>query len=388
MRLLLNNPAPLPGQPKAHAGADPRIFHRMLPGYAPTPLIDAPAIASQLGVDRVWVKDESSRIGLPSYKILGASWATYATLVERTGATLGTDLHELAERTATADITGLVAATDGNHGRAVARMARLLRLDAEIYVPDDMVAARIASIEGEGARVTVVAGTYDDAVRRSADAADERRVVISDTSWEGYTDVPRRVTDGYATIFAEIDAQLAEVQAKPVSLVAVQIGVGALATATVKHYRREMDSEQAGVVPTILGVEPTRAACVLAAVGAGRVVELPGPHDSIMSGLNCGLASPTALPWLMTGINAFAAVTDDDARQAMRLLADAGVESGESGAAGLAGLLGISAHAHSDALRRLVGLTSDARVLVLSTEGATDPGAYEQITGRSPKGQS
>lgn len=358
-------------------GVRPLDFHRTLPGYAPTPLIDAPSIASRLGVAQVMVKDESSRIGLPSYKILGASWATYATLVEMTGAPMGIELEKLTQRLAEHEITGLVAATDGNHGRAVARMARFLQLDAEIFVPDDMVAARIEGIESEGARVTVVAGTYDETVRECARAADAHRPVISDTSWEGYTEVPRRVSDGYATIFAEIDAQRADCGQRQPTVVAVQMGVGALATATVKHYRTRVETDV-----RIAGVEPTRAACVLAAVGAGRLVEVPGPHTSIMAGLNCGLASPIALPWLMAGIDVFLAVEDADAQEAMRLLADAGVESGESGAAGLAGLLAVSAHPLAGVLREGLALDTDARVLLLSTEGATDPVAYERITGR------
>ena len=174
-------------------------FHRSLPGYQPTPLVESPRAARELGVARVLVKDESSRFGLPSFKVLGASWATHRAVGDR---------RDVA----------LVCATDGNHGRAVAWMARRLGLPATVFVPADMVAARREAIAGEGARVEVVDGTYDEAVERAAALASDDVLVIQDTAWPGYETVPRWVIDGYATIGAEIDAEP--------DLVAVQIGVG------------------------------------------------------------------------------------------------------------------------------------------------------------------
>ncbi len=357
---------------------DAREFHKRLPGYTPTPLVDAPALADVLGVARVLVKDESSRIGLPSYKVLGASWAIYRELLQVLSLDPGDwrDVGDLARLLVPYGPLRLVTATDGNHGRAVARVARLLGLSATIYVPDDMARARIDGIASEGARVEVVNGSYDQAVARSAQDAAPDVLVISDTSWPGYERVPGWVMQGYSTIFTEVAEQTAARGLPQPTTVAVQIGVGALAAATVRAYRT-------GAVlpsPTIVGVEPVDAACMLASIEAGKITEVARPHRSIMAGLNCGLASPLAFPLVRQGIDVFLALDDDDARQAMRTLAAAGVESGESGAAGFAGL----AAAKRAGRGAEVGLDADAVVLVVSTEGATDPVGYARIVGSAP----
>jgi diaminopropionate ammonia-lyase len=328
----------------APAPAGPLAFHRSLPGYAPTPLVEAPAAARALGVARVLVKDESSRLGLPSFKVLGASWATYRAAC----AWLGVDAEPVIELGALRDrLAGaltLTCATDGNHGRAVALMARLLGLGATVFVPAGMVEARRAAIAGEGARVEVVDGTYDDAVERAAALAGPDVLVIQDTAWPGYETVPGWVVDGYATIGAEIEAEP--------EVVAVQIGVGSFAAAMVRRF--------AGT--RIVGVEPVAAACALASIEAGRPAEVPGPHDSVMAGLNCGRVSAVAWPTLSRGIESFAAIGDDWAFEAVRVLAGDGVVAGESGAAGLGGLL---------AFRAELGLPAGATVLVINTEGVT-----------------
>ena len=189
----------------------PFAFHRRLPGYAPTPLRDAAGLARELGLGRVWVKQESSRFGLPAFKVLGASWATYRALAERIGhEPVGwSTFDDLAAWAAPLRPMTLAAATDGNHGRAVARMAALLGFDARIYVPDDMIPARRAAIAGEGAEVFVVHGTYDEAVARSSEDDGERCLVISDSAWPGYETVPGWVIEGYGTILQEVDDQLA-----------------------------------------------------------------------------------------------------------------------------------------------------------------------------------
>jgi diaminopropionate ammonia-lyase len=273
----------------------------------------------------------------------------------------------------------LAAATDGNHGRAVAHMAALLGLDAAIYVPANMVSARINAIAGEGATVTVVDGGYDDAIARSAQDASERCLVISDTSWEGYEEVPAWVIEGYATVFEEIDEALGE-RAAP-DVVAVPIGVGALAAAVVRHYWRASGaSGSSGSRPRIVGVEPTSAACVLESVAAGEIVTLDHPQDSIMAGLNCATPSLIAWPSVSRGIDAYVAVPDARVPEAMRLLAADGIVAGETGAGGLAGMLALAQEAELDEARRALGLGGDSRVLLLCTEGATDPEAYARLT--------
>jgi diaminopropionate ammonia-lyase len=369
----LSNPLAATGQNLDPAGRAPLDFHRRLPEYAATPLVDAPGLAGALGVGKVWVKDESWRLGLPAFKILGASWAVYRALEQRSGG-IGEwgDVEELRGRLAPLLPLTLAAATDGNHGRAVARMARMLGLGARIFVPADMAPARIEAIRSEGAEVVVVRGTYDEAVARSAEEADGRCLVISDTSWPGYEDVPRWVIDGYSTILWEVSDELGRRGEEGPTLVVVQIGVGAFAAAVTRHFRSPGVSPR----PKILGVEPAGAACALASAEAGVIVHVPGPHGSIMAGLNCGSPSVVAWPTISKGIDVFVAIEDDWAREAMRMLAGAGIVSGETGAAGLAGLLAV---AQEEGGRRTLGLTAEARVLVFNCEGATDPEAYGRI---------
>ncbi len=379
MRLLVNPAAvraPIEQAGFTAPGEDPFAFHCRLPGYAPTPLVEAPALARELGARRVLVKDESHRFGLPSFKVLGAAWAIYQEIIRRV-------IPQLSEWDTVTDLIGqlsaqpplkLAAATDGNHGRAVAWMARLLGWTADIYVPVGTARARIDAIAAENARVTVVNGCYDDAVARAAAEAGPGVLVISDTSWPGYEQVPRWVIAGYSTMYREMDDQLAAKRWEPPTVIAVQMGVGALAAATVLHYRTGAH------LPSIIGVEPRDAACVLASLAAGTPTHVPGPHRSIMAGLNCGSPSLVAWPVLRKGLDAAVAVDDAHARHAMRLLAEADIVAGESGAAGLAGLLAITDGNRNDYRGRL-GLTPDATVLIISTEGATDPATYQQIVG-------
>lgn len=363
--------------PQPSTDRAPQEFHKRLPGYAPSRLIEVPGIARQLGVGSVLLKDESSRLGLPAFKILGASWAVYRALDERVGGFADWEsIDDLRGQLASLKPFALVAATDGNHGRAVARMAKMLGLDATIYVPTGMAQARIDAIASEGASVTVIDGTYDDAVARSAEDAGDRCLVISDTSWPGYENVPRWVIDGYSTILWEIDDQLRERGETSPDVVAVQIGVGALASAVVAHFR------QPGRQPKLVGVEPLRAACMLSSIEAGRVVSIPGPHDSIMAGLNCGEPSMLAWPIVSTGIDVFVAVDDERAREAMRLLAKEGVVAGETGAAGLAGLLELLRGSGQSSSRDALGVTDTSSILLIITEGATDPEAYAEIVGQ------
>lgn len=360
--------------------ASPRAFHAAMPGYRPTPLRHAPHAAERLGVSEVLVKDESERLGLPSFKILGASWAVHRALVRHVGATLEEipTFDRLREIVAGARPLTLAAATDGNHGRAVARMAALLGLDARIYVPADMVCARIAAIEGEGATVTIVDGGYDDAVRRSAQDAGKRCLVISDTSWPGYDEVPAWVIEGYSTIFVEIDEALRRDQWAQPDVVVVPIGVGALAAAVIRHYW----SRPAPLVrPRLVGVEPTSAACVLESVAAQRIVTLQHPQTSVMAGLNCATPSLIAWPLVSRGIDVYLAVPDAPIAEATRLLAADGVVAGECGAAGLAAMTALADDPELDEARLTLALNDSSRVLLICTEGATDPEAYRRLTG-------
>jgi len=369
LRDFLDNAARTGGLPPASADRRPGRFHRSLPGYEPSAVAEAPRTAEQLGLARLHVKLEVERFGLPSFKILGASWAVCRALSARAGldapaATFG----ELRTLAAGAGELTLVTATDGNHGRAVAHMARLLGLRARILVPAGTAAARIDAIAGEGADVEVVDGSYDDAVVLCAAAAGARTLVISDTSWPGYETVPAWVADGYATIFEELAEQLPRVP----ELVAVQIGVGALASAAVRAL--------AAPERVLVGVEPDDAACALAAVRAGAAVRVPGPHRSLMVGLSCGLVSQIALPDMARGFRAFCAIDDRAVEAAVRMLLADGLECGETGASGVAGLVALRERWPGDAWERL-GLGARPEALAICTEAPTDPASFARITG-------
>jgi diaminopropionate ammonia-lyase len=371
---------------------DPEVlaFHRRMPAYSATPMFDAPMIAARLNVGRVLVKAETQRLGLPSFKILGASWATYKALCDHIGhdPEPWANINSLAANLAHLRPFELAAATDGNHGRAVAFMARLLGFSAHIFVPQGTVEARIVAIKSEGARVTVVAGDYDAAVERSALEADDRCLVISDTSWAGYETTPRRVIEGYGTIFAEVDDALSASGLGSPDVVVIPVGVGAFMSAAVRHYRSHPDpshppahhdpSQPDRSRTVVVSVEPSSANCVQASVEAGELAVVPGPHSSMMVGLNCGTPSMIAWPTVSRGVDWFVSVDDDVAAGAMRELAAAGVVAGETGAAALAGLSELcgSGLAQQD-------LNPDSTVLIVVTEGATDRDNYEAIVGRS-----
>ena len=326
----------------------PLRFHRAQPGYAPTPVIDAPELAAEWGVGRVSLKFERERFGLPAFKLLGVSWAAQQLL--------GEPPHDPELE--------LVCATDGNHGRAVARVARTAGVAATVLVPAGTAPARIDAIAGEGARVEVVDGSYDDAVRRSASMAGPHRLVLSDTSWPGYEEVPGWVIEGYATIFHEIDEQPGGDSAE---IVFVPIGVGALAAAAVRHLAGRA---------RLVGVEPAAAACVLESARTGRIEEVPGPHGSIMAGLNAGRPSLVAWPLVSGGFDLFCAAEDEVAVEGMRRLAALGLAAGEcsGGTAGAAGWLLADREA-----RAALGAGPETSVLVLLTEGVTDPEAYDRL---------
>ncbi len=228
--------------------------------------------------------------------------------------------------------------------------------------------------------ITVVNGCYDDAVEHAATQEGERNLVLSDTSWSGYEIIPRWVIEGYSTIFQEVQEELSRWQQRGPDLVVVQIGVGALAAAVVQHYRHTDVSSHVKIV----GVEPTSAACALASMKAGQIVSLTDPPQSIMAGLNCGTPSLIAWPLISTGIDLFVAIEDEWAKRGMRDLAMIGLVTGETGAAGIGGLAALLTAPPFQTMSSTLRIDTSTRVLVICTEGATDPVAYEHIVGKSP----
>lgn len=358
-------------------------LHRRLPGYQATPLLDLPALARRLEIGRLYVKDETSRLGLPAFKILGASWATYRALEQRLGSPLPAwdSLDQLRRLLSPLGSPMLSAATDGNHGRALARMARLLHLPCSIYVPSGTSAARMKAITGEGAQVHVVQGSYDEAVRMAATRAEDNTLVISDTSWPGYEVIPQWIIEGYSTIMWETADQLADRGWPPPDVVVVQVGVGALAAAVVSHYHSTASNG-----PKLLTVEPTNAACLIASIEAGQPVSVPPPLDSAMVGLNCGTPSLIAWPLLSRGVDALISTTDARAWEAVRLFQESGIASGETGAAGLAGLMDVQDESLGLPIQKALGIQDNSSVLLLCTEGPTDPESYAQILAATSSG--
>ena len=341
---------------------DVTSFHRTMPGYAETPLVEVPAVAAELQVGRVFVKDESSRLGLPAFKILGASYAVSRALAARYGiGPRAVPLSELADRTATDRTLTMSAATDGNHGRAVARVGSMLGVAVTIYVPAAISAAAKAAIAAEGARLVELDLPYDDVVDAVAEQgrlAGPGHVVVQDTARDGYEQIPRWIVDGYSTLFAETDAQLAAAGAANLDLVVVTVGVGALAQAAVHHYR---SGQQA---PTVLTVEPDRAPAVITSLRENRPVTVM-TRPTIMAGLNCGTPSSIAWPYLVAGVDAAVTVTDAAAALAVADLAAAGLDSGPCGAATLAGARAVLLEPDR---RADFALGEDAVLVLFSTE--------------------
>lgn len=356
---------------------------RTWPGYAPTPLRDLDKLATGLGLGHLWYKDEAHRFHLESFKALGGAYAVLLTLqdeIRRRGG--GGELSSQALRRGdhaaiVADIT-VTSATDGNHGRSVAWGAEMFGCPCVIYIHEGVSQGREAAIARFGAEVRRVPGTYDDSVRQAArDASTNGWHVVSDTSYEGYDEVPRQVMQGYTVMAAEAAAQL-PADTVP-SHVFIQGGVGGLAAAVTAQFWQRWGAAR----PRIVIVEPARADCLYQSALAGRPAQATGDLETVMAGLSCGEISTVVWPILAQGVAAFMTIPDEAAIAAMRRLADEeAVVGGESGVAGLAGLIAAAGDADSAGA---LGLDATSRVLVVGSEGATDPDLYEQIVGRSPE---
>lgn len=336
-----------------------RAYHRTLPGYEPTPLVELPALARELGVETVAVKDESSRLGLGAFKALGAAWAVHRLRAEQ-------------------GLDGYVTATDGNHGRAVAWAAAAAGGRAVVYLPTAASEARARAMEELGAEVRRVDGTYDDAVDAAARCADaEGLALVQDMAWPGYETVPRWIVQGYTTL---IDETLEQSERVPTHVL-IPCGVGSFAASVVGRLAWRYGSER----PRCLLVEPLSAACALAAFEADTDEPplLEGDTHGFMACLSCGRLSHGAWPLLRSFADGVVAIPDAFAVAGMRRLAagagdDPVVASGESGAATV-GLLHAIASGQAGRLRETLGLESGSRILSISTEGATDPEIYRQV---------
>lgn len=377
LRWLVNPRRGLPGLTVLPAGGFRRARAEITawPGYAPTPLRDLPALAMRAGVASVQMKDESGRFGLGSFKALGGAYAVLgvmqAELARQGIAKAATAAELMAGLHASAGIT-VTCATDGNHGRSVAWGARRFGADCVIFVHPGVSQGRRDAIASFGAEVREVPGTYDDSVRAAAAAAAEHGWrVVSDTSWPGYTEIPREVMQGYRLLAAEA---LEAWSGLPPTHAFVQAGVGGMAAAVSVQLRTLQPA------PALVVVEPHDAACLMASAEAGTITAA-GSLDTIMGGLACGEPSLIAWQELERAAAAFLSIPDSAAVAAMRVLAGCGVVSGESGAAGLGGLLRAAADPQA---RAALGLDRSSRILLFSTEGATDPELYARLVPGTP----
>jgi diaminopropionate ammonia-lyase len=362
-----------------------RRFHRTLPGYLPTRLVRLRALARRWGVGEIMIKDESTRFDLKAFKVLGGSYAV-ARLICRTmgiewGAVGFGDLTGDAVRERIGAMT-LATATDGNHGRGVAWTAEQLGLKAVIYMPGGSARSRVAAIRAHGATVEVTDLNYDDTVRLACRMARENGWhIIQDTVWDGYTDVPRWIMQGYSTMSGEAIDQMAAEHLQPTH-VFVQAGVGSFAGAMVAHLADACQEKP----PRFIVVEPTRAACLLASAAAadGNPHAVTGDLDTIMAGLACGEPSPLAWDILKGLSSAYVSCDNYVAANGIRILAnplagDAPIEAGESGSVGIGLLDLIANHPGCRALRQALDIGPQSTVLLFNTEGATDPDNYRDI---------
>lgn len=348
----------------------------------PTPLHGLPAMAKRLGIASLHVKDEGFRLGLGSFKALGGAFAlmklVQAEATTKLGRTVAvSELLSPAIREIASAMT-FACATDGNHGRSVAQGAQMMGANAVIFVHAGVSDARVAAIARFGAKMVRVSGNYDDSVAEAARVARQQGwVVLSDTSWPGYQHIPSLVMQGYTLMVREA----LDVISHPPTHVFLQAGVGGFAAAVAGHLAKQLGEGR----PHMTVVEPSHAACLFESIKAGRLHKISETQPTVMAMLECYEPSMIAYRILERLADGFMTVEDEEAIAVMRMLAqpengDPAIVAGESGGAGLAGLIAVL---KNTVLAHDIGLGPQSRVLVINTEGATDPDLYFKIVGRT-----
>ena len=387
---LASKAAPFDGRAEeilgAAAFADAMREITAWPDYAPTPLIPLAGLAEALGLGAVYYKDEGQRFGLKSFKALGGAYAVLKVLSRELARhdiriegvkELLADTHRAATRKIT-----VCCATDGNHGRSVAWAAQMFGCRAIIYLHEGVSTGREGEIAAYGADIQRVTGGYDDSVRRVAeDAVAQGWFVVSDTSWAGYEEVPAWVMQGYMVMADEMARQWPEPE--PPSHLFIQGGVGGLVAGVTGYFWRVQGAGR----PRTVVVEPEQADCITRSILAGKPVPVPGDVETFMACLAAAEMSPLAWEILRTTADDALIIPDDCVAETMRLLADGvggdrPIVAGESGAAATAALIAASGN---DAVRQALQLGSEARVLVMGSEGATDVEIYRSVVGRTPE---
>lgn len=353
--------------------SNPYSYHKAIRGYKPTPLISLPGMAKRLNLSSLHVKDESERFGLKAFKALGASYAVYRYLQENPGEYV------------------FCAATDGNHGRALAWACRQFGQLARIFVPGYTTSQRIKSIRKEGAFAYKIDGGYDSTVEFAKNESIKNGwVLLQDTSWENYCRIPSWVVAGYQTLCSEIEEQVDSLsgshQLPYYDIVFLQCGVGSWASSVIWYYRNRYGDNS----PMFIIVEPSGSNGALSSLLNDRPSNPSSQSDTIMAGLNCGVPSLISWPVLRNFADCFMVIEDDDARLAMRSLyypcgKDPRVISGESGAAGMGGLLKLLREPDGSVVKKKLGIDKGLKVLLINTEGDTDRRSFRKIVKRGHK---
>lgn len=362
-------------------------FHKSFPQYEPTPLVQLKHMADMLGVGALFVKDESYRFGLHAFKVLGASFAMAKYIAQ----SLKKDISELPYEVLTGEAlrtefgqATFFTATDGNHGRAVAWAAQKLSQKSVVLMPKGSSSARFEHIANEGAQVTIENVNYDECVRMAAERAQETEhgVLVQDTAWEGYEEIPSWIMQGYGTLVHEAAEQLNAAGIERPTHIFIQAGVGTFAAAVQGYFKNLFPDN----CPMTVIVEARAADCLYrsAAAADGTAHSVTGDMHTIMAGLACG--EPNSIAWDILKNNAayFVSAPDWVSARGMRMLAaplkgDAPITSGESGAVTFGLLSAIMQHTDMKDLREALQLDKDSKVLCFSTEGAADPFMYKQI---------
>ncbi|MEO1769437.1 diaminopropionate ammonia-lyase [Candidatus Enterococcus ferrettii] len=359
-------------------------FHQSFPEYTETPLVNLKNLAEELGVEDIYVKDESYRFGLNAFKVLGGSYCLASVIADK----LAMDISDLPYEKISSeemkqqvgDIT-FVTATDGNHGRGIAWTAERLGQKSVVYMPRGSAQERLENIQKLGADASILELNYDDAVRFASSTSEKNDwVLVQDTAWEGYEDIPLRIMQGYTTMANEIIHQLQQVKPTHIFL---QAGVGAMAGAITAFFADYYPGEQQ---PIIVIVEPEKADCLFktASQADGKLQKVAGDMDTIMAGLACG--EPCTIGWdiLKDYADDFISMPDNVAAKGMRVLGnplgdDPKVISGESGAAGLGLVAEVLEKTELNWLKEQLQLSNHSKILCISTEGDTDQESYRNI---------
>lgn len=362
-------------------------FHASIPGYEPTPLYNLIALANKLSVQNIYIKDESQRFGLNAFKPLGGSYAMAEYLADKVNLDLkDSDFKTLMGSVKNLETETFATVTAGNHGKGVAWAAQSFKQTSNVYLPKGSSEERLKAIQELGANAEIIDMNYDDGVIHIAAEAEKNGwVLIQDTAWEGYDAIPLDVMKGYSTIVAEILEQLSKEDLNDITHVILQAGVGSFAAAVAASiYNQRMDNP-----PTFIIAEPSKADCLYqsAKTDTGEPERVHGDLDSMMAGLACGEPSPIAWRILKPMTDAFFSCTDDVSAEGMRILSapkgnDPKIISGESGALPIGVLNELMTNHKLKRAKDALNLNDDSNVLIINTEGDTNPENYQRIVNK------